>query len=686
MTVRTAAVVLWFFSSVVPTPVSAFDSSPSEDTTLFVYPSNDGFLHQTGHHTLQGWGAMYRIHTPGYFIAGQQTGGETLAAGTYRYSFPFSLMPGQLGGLLHNADDVVRVEAWDATRHECLVSRTFQLCDFLPVSRRYTVKTLTFSTRGREGHHFEPRVYWQGLSGVFLRRVVLERLRDVDPEVLRQKADRFEAMMAERFLERGFVVGRRLNGKIEDVGDAAVWTGIYAVTEGWRYKATRSPEALDRMENALAALHQLYVQAPIQGILVRYVYPDGTVHPQAASKDTYTGFFFAAANCLPLIRDPALKAQLLADVDGLAAHFLDHGLAFIPPKGAAVELSPSLTSSKLTEALEALQYDAGDRQRTIQVLRAVNFSFLMHGQRPWPELPNMIRHLKREEFAAVHREIFPFLNGALNGLRQLQKNVHRSAILWRWEDAPYQKVDRLLLQMLEQLELPENQPLQRVDDLRFLASQSLHALHFLKVAGQVLPRPNRYERYYRDDLKQRKSLLRTAREWYTMDEDLVAAVTGDAQAAAERTSSAHLSFIALFDLVTQEKDRAVRKEYQSLFERQYRQFQSDYNALAHAMQPVIGTQPDQSSMALWSLMLYAEDRQGRGEAYWKKHHRERVRLYGGEVSGKARDPLPVDELQRDPFIWQRSARSLRGDDRNQLYPPLDYLFVYWLARSTHQIN
>jgi hypothetical protein len=150
------------------------------ERTLHVYPSNHGFLHQTGHHVPHGWAAMHRIHSPGYFIEGQTSGGELLPPGIYRYEFQFSLLSGQHSGLLSKANDVVRIEAWDATQHAVLMSRTFQVADFLDRQRHQVTKSITFSTHGRTGHRFEPKVYWQGLSGVFLRKVVLKELPDFD--------------------------------------------------------------------------------------------------------------------------------------------------------------------------------------------------------------------------------------------------------------------------------------------------------------------------------------------------------------------------------------------------------------------------------------------------------------------------------------------------------------------------
>jgi hypothetical protein len=651
--------------------------------TLFVYPANHGFLHQTGQHVPYGWAAMYRIHDPGYFIEGQSNGGEALNPGVYRYLFSFNLLPGQLGGLLSKADDVVRIEAWDTTTHEILMSRTFQVYDFLPPSRRPRVKAITFSTHGRAGHRFEPRIYWPGLSGVLVQGITLQRLSDFDLKNLENKALLFEEAMGRQYLNRGYVLGRHLDGRWEDMGDAGIWTGLYAVSQAWRYKATRSKEALARMHDSLRALHELYHLSPQAGTLSRYVYPDGRLHPQPASKDTYTGFFFAMAHCLPYIKDKALKKNLLLDMEGMAAHFLDHDLRFVPEKGPAVDLNPSFSAIQLTEGLEALKHDDRDRQRAIRILEAIHFYFLIHAQRPWPELPRMIRHLKDKDFEAVRRQLLPFMNGALGALQQLQRNVHKSAIVWRWRDAPYQKLDHVLLQMIRNLK-PSSSGFQSTEDLKVLASSSIHALHILKIAGEILPKPNRYQAYYRDNLWQNKVLLKTAVEWNGIDEEMIVAVAGDAQAAATRGSSNHLGFLALLNLMEKERDPNVRKIYQSLFERKYKPLIADYNAMTQVMQPIFRQGPTQTGLAFWSLMFYPENRQGKGEAYWQAQREELAAKYGGTVAGKLRDPRPVNELQRDAFIWQRSARSLRGDSASQLYPPLDYLFVYWMARAYGQ--
>lgn len=298
----------------------------------------------------------------------------------------------------------------------------------------------------------------------------------------------------------------------------------------------------------------------------------------------------------------------------------------------------------------------------------------------------MMKHLKRQDFDAVHRDMVPFLNGALRALEQIQRNVHKSAIQWRWKDAPYQKLDLLLLQMIKQLTVPSRAAIRKPEELKFLSSQSIHALHFLKVAGLSVPRPNNYARTYKDNLWQNEALLKTAQEWNGMDENLIAAVTGHTQAAVMRGNSNHLSFLALFNLYQKERNAGIRAIYRNLFEQQYLPQQAEYNAMLHIMQPIFQLGPEQTGLGLWALSIYPESRRGRGEVYWQSIRKQRFQRYGGEVSGKARDPIAVDELQRDSFIWQRSARSMRGDDANKFYPPLDYLFVYWMARANNQIK
>ena len=173
------------------------------------------------------------------------------------------------------------------------MEQTFSQGDFRSYGRRSIIKTLTFSTWGRAGHRFEPRLYWPGLSSVALHRVDLVSLDSFSLPSLEQKALHFEELMETSFLDRGFVVARGPGQQIEDIGDAAIWTGLYAAAEGWRYRATRSSDARRRMERSLWALHRLHQRSPIPGTLVRYVFPNGDPYLQVLSRDVFVGFFFA---------------------------------------------------------------------------------------------------------------------------------------------------------------------------------------------------------------------------------------------------------------------------------------------------------------------------------------------------------------------------------------------------------
>ena len=213
-----------------------------------------------------------------------------------------------------------------------------------------------------------------------------------------------------------------------------------------------------------------------------------------------------------------------------------------------------------------------------------------------------------------------------------------------------------------------------------LPTQALHALHCLKVAGELLPKPNRFETYYANNLWSNEALLRTVLNWHEFDEDLLSVVKGTTYAQARRPGTAHLTPLVLFNLATLEQEPRLRFHYQTLFERTYRSMQTDYNAMLHAMQESVGLSPSQLGLAFWSLYRYPTNREGLGDTYWKTQRKSLIKRYGGELLGKTREARPPDLRPRDMFLWQRSARSLRGDTEGWQYPPMDYLFAYWLAR------
>ncbi len=669
----------------VPLFTSWIPMSPLTHPPSAIYPGNHAFLHETGAHHPYGWEAYFRQDRPGYLVRGLQNGGDSLTEGTYRYDFYFALRAGHLMSLLSGANDIVRLEVADTSTREVLLERTFQMADFKKAGKGLVRKTMTFSTSGRGAHLFEPRIYWQGLSGIFLQRVELVPLGEVPPSVLRQKAGDFERMMEGLFLEHGYVVARDLRGTPSDTGDAAIWTGLYAAAEAWRYKVTQDADALKNLEQSLWALHALCKAAPVPGTLVRYVDAEGKALEQPASKDTYTGFFYGVAQALPYVRNPALREALLIDVQNLANHFLDHDLSFVSPYGLAVDMNPYPSQGFVEEAVQNLCQNVSLRRDLIKTFQLARWYFWIHGQRPPPSFARFIKALKHPSSARFERELVPLLNDLRMALKKVQSNVHRSALRGSsagLTDTPYIKLDLLLLRALRNLDADTGgRPFSSLDDLKVLPSQSLHALHFLKVAGQILPKPNRFESYYQANLYEGKALLRTAVEWHQIDEDALSAVLGQTEVDTRRTASSHLSYLALHDLILLEKDPIVRFKYQKLFEQQFVPMRLDGNAMIDAMHAAVGLSTKQLGLAWWSLGHYPMDRRGKGDLFWKENRKELTAAFGGEVNGQAREPLPPDLRPRDAFLWQRSAHSLRGDQEGWLYPPLDYLFAYWLANS-----
>src|SRR5258708_17534327 len=140
-------------------------------------------------------------------------------------------------------------------------------------------------------------------------------------------------------------------------GDSATWTGHYLAAEAFRYKVTRSAEALDNARRLLLALQYLMnitgtkllsrcavpVDSPFaQGIIdeeknngIHKVSYYGNDHYWVGntSRDQYIGVFFGLGIAHEMIDDANIKA-LTADVatrllDGL----LEHGWTVVMPDG-----------------------------------------------------------------------------------------------------------------------------------------------------------------------------------------------------------------------------------------------------------------------------------------------------------------------------------------------------------------
>jgi len=655
-----------------------FSSSPAtfaEPATPVLY-RND-----TGKRLGNGWVAEFGRHTPGYLLNGFKANPVILPAGTYQYVFHVQLGPGHLGGLFSGANEAIRLEVVDHTTGERVASRAFQQTDFSRPWKKTNPKPLLFSTWGRGGHAFEPRVYWPGLVSMRLTRVDLQTLDTWSEFELRARAARMERLMQDRFLDHGYVVMRDASGQAADLDDTGLWTGLYAAAEACRYQSTHAAQARWRMENSLWALHRLHQFSLEPGTLSRFVDEQNKPHGASASKDTYVGFFFAVGQCWPWIQNPRLRHALQQDVEALATHFLNHDLKFAPVKGAGLNLNPYFSAGILEELFQELARDAGLRKAIVTALKWVVRYFRLMGQKPPATFPAVEKAIKNQDSLGLEQIFIPFLNDVVVALRLIEVNIARSARPAHrlgLKNAPYERFQELIALLLQRFG-NSPAPIQKIEDLKILPSQSLHALHILKVAAAVLPQPNRFEQYYDDNLWSGKALLRTTLNWAQWDELLIATLFGEAATPRVRGNSNHLPYLDLWNLLA--LDPAHHADYIELFERHRLFLHNDLNAMTDLMSGRLGIQPDPSGLGYWTLHHYPESRRGFGEAYWIQNGSLRAEQFGGKVDGYAREPIPPDLRPRDAFLWQRNARSIRGDSEGWDYAPVDYLFVWWLSQA-----
>jgi hypothetical protein len=76
-------------------------------------------------------------------------------------------------------------------------------------------------------------------------------------KTLRQKAIEADHEVPQRFLDAGMLAGVVPGGGFVPDGDSAEWTGLYALSQAWRYKVTGEPAALQNVRRITAAEVQL---------------------------------------------------------------------------------------------------------------------------------------------------------------------------------------------------------------------------------------------------------------------------------------------------------------------------------------------------------------------------------------------------------------------------------------------
>lgn len=143
-------------------------------------------------------------------------------------------------------------------------------------------------------------------------------------------------------------------------GDSALWTGHYLAAEAFRYKVTKSPEALDNARRLVFALQYLmnvtgrkvlsrcavradspFAAGIIQeesnnGVFINNYYGDDFYWIGNTSRDQYIGVFWGLGIANELIDDVEIRALCADVVTRLLDGLLENGWLIVMPDGRAV--------------------------------------------------------------------------------------------------------------------------------------------------------------------------------------------------------------------------------------------------------------------------------------------------------------------------------------------------------------
>jgi uncharacterized protein (TIGR03437 family) len=138
-------------------------------------------------------------------------------------------------------------------------------------------------------------------------------------------------------------------------GDSAIWTGHYLAAEAFRYKVTRSMDALANVRNAVAGLKSL-VDVTGTDLLARCLVPLSSPYAQSiiqeeqhngiytnsaaseywvghTSRDQYCGAFFGLSAAFDLVDDPAVRSSIAILVTRMLDFLVAHAWIVVMPDG-----------------------------------------------------------------------------------------------------------------------------------------------------------------------------------------------------------------------------------------------------------------------------------------------------------------------------------------------------------------
>jgi len=661
-------------------------SPPNEIRLIRKLKADQDFNHLVGRAGSQGWQVDYRNERPGYALS-HLTDPLLLEPGLYRVTFTLRRGTYPKTGLLYKTFGMFRLEVWDITAQEAVVQRELQLDDFSKPNK-YEQRWMEFSMKGRDGHVVEPRVYWMGLANGEVGEIEVSRFPAVSLRDLEEKALRLGDRLELQHLENGFVVSKKNDLSPDETGDAMTYTGWYLASLAWRYAAIKDSLTYQAMENAIQTLHSAIKGTYESPILTRFVDEEGVPFPKSPSKDCYTAFFFGYRTAFPLVHNEALKKQMAADVRRIGNRFLTEGLRVRAGSQNILSLTPYFTEEEVRGGIKELLQNKEEYHSFLKNLRFAQ-TILPFGDL-WPGSSDVIRALKQKDEEKLYQLVVPTMNGlcgVLERVRDILREEYRQdlfPIRFTNRDYPGKRLERILTSSLNKFSLKKSgRRFDRLFDLRVLGSNALISLHIVRSA-QALTHESQFEEYYKSNLYTQDSLLQTALDWESFEEELIRLTAGNP--AADQARRGYLSELALYNLIQMETNPAVKESYQAILTRWASFYRHDDNPLAMALyRASTGEEHGETDFILRALADYPENRTGFGKEFWKTHGDEiGEKLGGGVFEGYSREPIPLSQRPKDSFLWQRNTRRLSGDDTKE-YPGTDYLFLYWLCRAHHII-
>jgi hypothetical protein len=184
-----------------------------------------------------------------------------------------------------------------------------------------------------------------GVSHIELRRMSLAQKAAIFEQRIRARHDRY-GLVADSHLP---VAGDTPSNQMVDNDNDGLWTSIYAAAECFRYKVTKSPEALANARKSIEAVLFLEEVAGRRGFPARShirkgdpMPHDGQWHWTAdgqyywkgdTSSDEIVGHFFIFSVAWDLLPDAELKQRIAATAKRIMDHILDHHYTLVDLEG-----------------------------------------------------------------------------------------------------------------------------------------------------------------------------------------------------------------------------------------------------------------------------------------------------------------------------------------------------------------